>query len=222
MLERLAQPAGKDVVDVGCGGGALVRELTARGARVVGVEVSEAQIADAVAHDDGTGARYVVGEGQQLPLEDGSTDIVVFMRTLHHVPEPSMIQALREAGRVVRPHGLVYVAEPLAQGDYFEIMSLVEDELAARHAAQRALAEAPLAGLERTTTSDYDVRVRIRDLEMLRDRIVSVDPGRAEMFRARRTELEQALRRLGKPGAQPGERCFLQPMRADVLRRADS
>lgn len=37
MLERLIEPAGKDVLDIGCGGGALVRELEGRGARVVGV-----------------------------------------------------------------------------------------------------------------------------------------------------------------------------------------
>src|ERR1700755_2103535 len=43
MLERLVPPADKDVVDVGCGGGALVRALTDLGARVSGVEISESQ-----------------------------------------------------------------------------------------------------------------------------------------------------------------------------------
>ena len=70
MLERLARPGAKDVVDIGCGGGALVRELTARGARVVGVEVSAQQLAAAVAQDDGNGARYVIGEAQRLPLDE--------------------------------------------------------------------------------------------------------------------------------------------------------
>ena len=54
MLDRLAEPAGKDVIDIGCGGGALVRELTARGARVVGVEISEGQLAAELAQDDTT------------------------------------------------------------------------------------------------------------------------------------------------------------------------
>jgi 2-polyprenyl-6-hydroxyphenyl methylase / 3-demethylubiquinone-9 3-methyltransferase len=53
MLERLVEPAGKDVVDIGCGGGALVRDLTARGARVIGVEISEQQLAAAIARDRG-------------------------------------------------------------------------------------------------------------------------------------------------------------------------
>jgi 2-polyprenyl-6-hydroxyphenyl methylase/3-demethylubiquinone-9 3-methyltransferase len=46
MLERLVAPSGKDMVDVGCGGGALVRALSDRGARVTGVEISESQLAE--------------------------------------------------------------------------------------------------------------------------------------------------------------------------------
>jgi ubiquinone/menaquinone biosynthesis C-methylase UbiE len=220
MLDRLARPAGKDVVDIGCGGGALVRELTARGARVVGVEVSENQLAAAVANDDGRGARYVVGGAQRLPLDDASADIAIFMRTLHHVPSADLLEALREASRVVRADGLVYVAEPLAEGDFYELVSLVEDELGVRRAAQRALTQASAAGLQRATTVEYDVRVRIRDLAMLRERFVSVDPERAAVFDARTAELADAFARLGEPGTRPGERCFVQPMRGDVLRQA--
>jgi ubiquinone/menaquinone biosynthesis C-methylase UbiE len=221
MLDRLARPAGKDVVDIGCGGGALVRELTARGARVVGVEVSEGQLAAALALDDGRGARYVVAEAQRLPLESSSADVAVFMRTLHHVPLESLLDALSEGRRVVRPDGLVYVAEPLAEGDFYELVSLVEDELEVRRAAQQALAQASLAGLKRTTTVEYDVRVCIRDLAMLRERFVSVDPQRATVFDARTSQLADAFARLGTPGTRAGERCFVQPMRADVLGRAD-
>jgi SAM-dependent methyltransferase len=218
MLERLARPTGKDVIDVGCGGGSLVRELGARGACVVGVEVSESQLATALAHDNGRGARYVVGEAQRLPLDDSSADVAIFMRTLHHVPSASLLDALRESRRVVRPDGLVYVAEPLAEGNYYELVRLVDDELEVRRAAQRALAQASAAGLERATTIDYDVRVRIRDLAMLRERFVSVDPLRGAVFDACRAQLAQAFARLGEPGARDGERCFVQPMRADVLR----
>jgi SAM-dependent methyltransferase len=142
------------------------------------------------------------------------------MRTLHHVPQPNMLDALREARRVLRPDGLVYVAEPLAEGDFYELVSLVEDEVEVRRAAQDALAGATAAGLGRATTVEYDVRVCIRDLAMLRDRFVSVDPARAAAFDARRTELAEAFARLGEPGDGDGERCFVQPMRADVLRRA--
>jgi SAM-dependent methyltransferase len=218
VLQRLAEPSGKDVVDIGCGGGALVRALTALGARVTGLEISEQQLAPALAHDGESGARYLIGRAQELPLEDGSVDVAVFMRTLHHVPADAMLAALLEARRVLRPGGVVFVAEPLPEGDFFEITSLVEDERAVRAAALQSLARASAAGLERETTLEYDVRLCLAGLGALRDRVVSVDPARADVFDARRDELAEAYARLGEPGERPGERCFRQPMRADLLR----
>jgi len=221
MLERLVPPAGKDLVDIGCGGGALVRALAGRGARVVGVEISAAQLAPALASDGDSGAQYRIGSAQALPLTDASVDVAVFMRTLHHVPPAELTGALAEARRVLRPGGAVYVAEPLAEGDYFSLTSLVEDERAVRAAAQAALAGAGAAGLKRQTTIDYDVRLRVAGVDAYRARLVSVDPDRTEIFDARRDEIAAAFTRLGEPGEEPGERVFLQPMRADVLRPAE-
>jgi hypothetical protein len=118
---------------------------------------------------------------------------------------------------VLRPRGAVYVTEPLTEGDYFTLTSLVEDELAVREAAQAALAGAAAAGLERAITVDYEVRVRIAGIDAYRDRTVSVDRSRAAVFDARRDEIAAALARLGEAGERPGERVFLVPMRADVL-----
>ncbi len=218
MLERLLEPAGRDIVDVGCGGGALVRGLRSRGARVVGVEISEQQLAPALARDAGSDARYLVGCAQALPLADASADIVVFMRTLHHVPATDLTPSLREACRVLRSDGVVYVAEPLAQGDFFALTSLVEDELEARAAAQAALAQAARAGLDRALTVEYDVRLSIADLAAFHHRMVSVDPERAAIMDAHAKDLAEAFERLGEPGERPGERCFVAPMRADLLR----
>lgn len=217
MLERLIAPASKDVVDIGCGTGGLVRDLTRRGARAVGVETSDGQLSAALALDDGGGARYLVGSAQDLPLADASMDVAVFMRSLHHIPPADQTRALEEARRVLRPSGVVYVAEPLPEGSYFALTSLVEDELEVRAAAQRALADARRAGLQRAATVEYEVRVILADVSVFRDRTVSVDPARAEIFARREAELAKAFDRSGEPGERPGERLFGQPMRADLL-----
>jgi SAM-dependent methyltransferase len=217
MLDRLVKPAGKDIVDVGCGGGALVRALAERGARPIGLEISAEQLAPALAHDEENRARYVVGRAQELPFADGSFDGVVFMRALHHVPAADLPRAVTEARRVLRPGGMVYVVEPLAEGSYFELLSLVEDEREVRTAAQRALEDSGAFDLERVTTVEYEVRFRIADLGVLRARAVSVDPARAEVFEAREAELREAFTRLGEADEDRGGRWFLQPMRADVL-----
>ncbi len=220
VLEELVQVSGRDVVDVGCGGGGLVRDLAARGARMVGVEISDRQLTPALARDNGSGARYLVGRAQALPLESDSMDVTIFMRTLHHVPPHELTVALGEAHRVLRRDGSVYVVEPLARGDYFELTRLVEDELEVREAAQNALANASLIGFQRAESVDYDVTVRVGDLDTFRARLVSVDPARGKIFDEHEATLGEAFRRLGKPGEQPGERHFIQPMRADLLRPA--
>ena len=139
------------------------------------------------------------------------------MRSLHHVPIADQFAALTEAGRVVRPGGQVYVVEPLVEGSYFELMTLVEDEHEVRAAAQLAVAEAGRAGLSAEARVEYEVVVGIGDLDALRRRFVSVDPARAELFDARRDEVRAAAERLGDP--QPGGGWnFRQPMRADLLR----
>lgn len=212
VLDRLVQPRGKLIVDVGCGGGMLVRRLAGRGADVVGVEVSERQLSTAIAADDGAGAQYLIGRAEALPLDDASVDAVLFMRSLHHVPPLEMLAALREAARVLRAEGVVYVAEPLPEGEFFKLVSVVEDEREVRLAAQRALHDAQLAGLELVTTVEYDVRVEISGLDALRARLVSVDPQRAAAFDAHADELVNAV------GAG---RCYLQPMRAVLLAPVD-
>jgi hypothetical protein len=216
ILERLVDLDGRDVLDVGCGPGHLVRALAARGARPVGLEVSAERLASALAADEGSGARYLVGHAEQLPLLDASVDVVVFMRALHHVPAEEQFTALSEAHRVSRSGGQVYVAEPLAEGPFFELTSLIEDEREARAAAQLAVAEAGRAGLTAAARVEYEVVVRVADLEALRRRFVSVDPDRAGAFDARRGDVAAALERLGKPDPGGGW-TFHQPMRADLL-----
>jgi SAM-dependent methyltransferase len=212
VLERLVALDDRDVLDVGCGGGALVRELVARGARAVGLEISEQQLGRA--RTTGIG-RFVVGRAEDLPLADGSLDAVTFMRSLHHVPEPAMIPALADARRVLRPGGLVYVAEPLAEGDFFELVSIVDDETEVRAAAQRALADCERAGLKRIQTLDYDVGSAVTGIDALRRRFVDVDPERAAAFDAHEDELAKAFARLGDE--HNGARRFTQPMRVDLL-----
>jgi SAM-dependent methyltransferase len=220
ILQRLVAPVGKDVLDIGCGPGGLVRALAGAGARPVGLEVSEEQLAPALAADDGSGARYLIGRAEALPLPDACIDVAVFMRTLHHVPGAEMIPALREAGRVLRPSGVVYVAEPLPEGDYFALTSLVEDEREVRQAAQRALAHASDAGLRVAVQAEYEVEGRVADVNALRQRIVGAEPDRAPVFDARRDELTQAFARLGELAGDGGERRFRSPMRAVLLHPA--
>jgi ubiquinone/menaquinone biosynthesis C-methylase UbiE len=214
ILRRHVDIPGTDVLDVGCGNGRLVRELTALGARVTGIEVSEQQLAAARAADDGS-ARYLVGRAESIPLADASVDLVVFRASLHHVPIAQMLPALHEARRVLRPGGHVFAAEPLASGDFYALVSIVDNEDEVRDAAQRALEQAEAAGLVRVAAEEYELEALVGNLETLRGRMVAVDPARGKPFDAHRDELERRFAQLGEPA--DGGRRFTEIMRAVVL-----
>jgi demethylmenaquinone methyltransferase/2-methoxy-6-polyprenyl-1,4-benzoquinol methylase len=57
--------------------------------------------------DEGTAA--VRGDAGDLPLADASVDAVVVLDALHHLPAPEA--ALTEAGRILRPGGVLVVRE---------------------------------------------------------------------------------------------------------------
>src|SRR5579862_4042989 len=92
--ELLGDVAGRDVLDVGCGGGWLVRRLAAAGARVVGVDPLADALARARTEDPDGAGRYLEAGAQELPFDDRSFDAVVFFNSLHHVPVAELDRAL--------------------------------------------------------------------------------------------------------------------------------
>ncbi len=155
---------GARILDVGCGDGAFVRELARAGARVTGVECSEAQLALCRQAPPVGGEQYLYGVGQSLPFDTGVFDATLFRASLHHVPAREMEQALREARRVTRPTGELYVFEPLTSGTHFELTRLVDDETTVRAQAQAAIARAVAAGwLSSPSRTDLGCRCRLRE-----------------------------------------------------------
>jgi len=206
------------VVDVGCGDGALVRHLARRGATAIGVEIGAEPLARARAHTPVGDERYEHGGAQALPLDDASADAVVFSNSLHHVPGELLDTALAEAARVLRPGGLLYVQEPVAEGPYFELLRPIDDETAVRAAAHAAIGRADAHGLRHEREERFDADVVHPDFASFRDRVVLADAERAAAFEG----LESALSAQFEATAErtdDGAYRFRHPMRVDVLRR---
>jgi SAM-dependent methyltransferase len=218
VLDELLPAGAPVVVDVGCGDGALVRHLARRGQRPIGVEVGEEPLARARAHEPAADERYEHGVAQALPLDDGAADAVLFMNSLHHVPTDALDAALGEAARVLRPEGIVYIQEPLAEGPYFELLRPVDDETAVRAAAHEAIGRAGRHGLRHEREVRFDMVVAHRDFAAFRDRVVLADAARAEALMSVEGELRERFERTAERGEDGGPR-FRQPMRVDVLRR---
>ena len=209
--------AGRRVLDVGCGDGALARELARAGAQVSGIECSTVQLELAQRAPRVGGEVYREGVGQDLPFEDRTFDATAFRASLHHVPADAMTQALREARRVTRPEGELFVFEPLASGTFFALVRLVDDETVVRAQAQEAIGRAVAEGwLTRTHTAMLMDELVLDSLEAFRGRVVAIDASRAARFETARAELQRLLESTGAP-CESG-RMFSQPFRLDVLR----
>lgn len=218
VIEDLLPLENAVVVDVGCGDGALARMMTRRGAHVTGIEVSPRQLAKAQAATPVGDERYMQGLAEDLPLNNRSADIVVFFNSLHHVDGSGLYRALREAARVLKPGGILYVSEPLAEGDYFELMRPAHDETEVRREAQEALHHAPEVGLLQERVVNHLDTVVFPDFEAFHERITQINPETREHFSEHEAEIRENFERLSRPVDQG--RAFQQPMRVHLFRRA--
>ena len=218
VLARHVSVTGRDVVDVGCGGGTLAVALHGRGARVTAIEISDEQLVEARAGEGAAEVTFAVGRAEALPLPDASQDLVVFMRSLHHVAVERMDDALREARRVLRPGGAVHVAEPIPEGDFFAMISLVEDETEARAAARAAIGGAAAHGLSPEAAERYEIAGAYADFEAFWRHMVAVDPTRAPLLDVHGDELRRLFDAGGEPSPDGSGRVFAQAMRMDLLR----
>lgn len=95
---------GARVLDVGCGGGFLSLDLSARGYRVTGLDVDEAVMAGGRLRDRANQVDWRVGTAEALPFGDHAFDVVCMMDVLEHVRD--WRAAVTEATRVLAPGGV--------------------------------------------------------------------------------------------------------------------
>jgi SAM-dependent methyltransferase len=104
-IRRVGIGPGQAVLEVGCGSGVFLRKAADEGARVSGLDATEALIG--IAHERVPEADLQVGDLQFLPYEDDSFDVVAGFNSFFFAAD--MVEALREAGRVAKPRAQVVI-----------------------------------------------------------------------------------------------------------------
>lgn len=106
-LHVLGDVAGKDVLEFGCGAAQWSIALTKRGARCVGLDNSEGQLAHARRNQHAVGIEFplVHASAESVPLPGGSFDIVFCDHGAMSFCDP--LRTVPEAARLLRPGGLL-------------------------------------------------------------------------------------------------------------------
>ena len=100
--------AGKNVIDIGCGGGVLSESMARKGAKVTGIDLSKKalKVADLHSLESGVEVRYKHIAAEDMAAEEaGQFDVVTCMEMLEHVPQPPSVVAA--CARLAKPGGWV-------------------------------------------------------------------------------------------------------------------
>lgn len=108
-ISQAVNLAGKQVLDIGCGGGILSEAMAHHGAQVTAIDLADAPLAVARLHQLESGLEI---DYRKVATEDfaashpGQFDVVTCLEMLEHVPSPaSIVQACEQ---LVKPGGLVF------------------------------------------------------------------------------------------------------------------
>lgn len=217
ILNQLVPLGGQRIIELGCGGARLLRDLLRRfpDAQATGLEV------DAIQHARNLVApaerlRFIAAGAEAIPLPDESFDLALMLKSLHHISPALMDRALVEVWRVLKGGGHLYVSEPVYAGELNEIMRLFNDEREVRAAAQAALDRALAGGgWKRAAELHFEVPVQYADFADFERRMLDVTYAERRLDGA----LRERVRARFEPHMGPGGAHFTRPMLVRLLRK---
>ena len=116
FYEQLDIPAGCKLLDVACGSGQLALWAARDGVNVTGVDIAPnlVQRAQVRAQAEGLSARFMEGDAEDLPFEDGSFDVVTSLIGAMFAPRPELVA--RELLRVCCAGGTIAMGNWTPEG----------------------------------------------------------------------------------------------------------
>ncbi len=122
--------AGNVVLDIACGTGYGSAHLADKAQCVYGVDISAEAIEFARNTYPRGNVHFLQGSVEQIPLAEGSVDVVISFETIEHVGEEQQHAFLKEVLRVLRPGGRLVVScpnKPIASDLPYELWGYVNE-----------------------------------------------------------------------------------------------
>jgi 2-polyprenyl-6-hydroxyphenyl methylase/3-demethylubiquinone-9 3-methyltransferase len=108
-IDGIAPLAGRQAVDIGCGGGVLAEAMAQRGAAVTGIDLAGKPLRVAQLHglESGAQVEYRESSAESFAAEHPAAfDVVTCMEMLEHVPDPESV--VRACAALAKPGGAVF------------------------------------------------------------------------------------------------------------------
>lgn len=207
---------GKNILELGCGAGVLTRAIaeSAPDSHIDAMEVDVIQHEKNLRITDLPNVTFHLSGAQAIPAPDDNYDIVFMFKSLHHVPGDLLDQALREIRRVLKPHGLAYISEPIYAGEFNALVSLFHDEKLVREAAFSALQRAVNEGtFQLKEELFFNTSTVFKDFKDFEKKVIKATHTQHRLDDTTYARVKtQFSRNQSKDGA-----CFTTPMRVDLL-----
>ena len=209
---------GARVLELGCGKAEKTRALAETGlvAEILALEVDAIQHARNLQVTDLPNVRFAHGGAEAIPAEDNAFDIVIMLKSLHHVPVAHMDTALSEIARVLKPGGLAWISEPVFAGELNEIMRLFHDEKIVREAAFAAVSRSVESGLLLLKEEHFfTTRSQFDSFDQFDARMIRVTHSKHSLS----PELYREVQEMFAAHLTPQGATFLSPQRVDLLQK---
>ncbi|WP_260294351.1 class I SAM-dependent methyltransferase [Sedimenticola hydrogenitrophicus] len=208
------------LLELGCGRAWMTRQLAERfhPRRIIATEVDRIQHAKNLLIDDLPTVEFREGGAEAIDLEENSIDVVLMLKSLHHVPQSLMAQAISEIARVLRPGGLAYFSEPVYAGEFNDILRLFHDEKTVREAAFAAIRNCVEQGeLALVQQIFFNAPGHYKDFAEFDQRMIRVTHTEHRIDEALYGQIRDAFNHhMGEDGAH-----FLKPSRVDLLKKPE-
>ena len=217
------------VLELGCGAAQTITTLVNK----FGVGQAIAAEVDQRAHqanldriDTPDNLTFANFGAEQIDAEDNLFDIVIMLKSLHHVPDDSLAVALQEIHRVLKPGGMAYISEPVFAGSLNEVIRLFHDEEQVRYRAHQTLVESVQSGLFELVEERFFYNpVKLESFAQFKRGIIDATHSEHNLSADLLSEVQAKFESYRENRSQENEASqynFLTPNRVDLLQKPNS